>query len=357
MRGHDVAFQRKNRYAIPVNKRYAGHIVAALATLLIALVAAFALTACEAMSAWPFGGQQANAPDWFDPASVPEYSGSPSVEVNGNVPAFTESDRRRGTFEEYSPLDKRGRCGAAFALIGKETMPAEPRGQIGNIRPSGWQLDKYSWVDQKYLYNRCHLIGWQLAGENDNELNLITGTRSMNTQGMLPYENQVAAYVNSTGNHVLYRVTPVFEGKNLVASGVLMEAESVEDRGAGVQFCVWCYNVEPGVRIDYATGKSEPDGTIDPNTATVDGTGDEQDEAASAPRAGMPAAQAANDIPEDLRADAASATYVFNANSRKFHTPDCPSVADMSDRNKLYFGGTREQAIELGYDPCGYCNP
>ena len=342
-----------------MNKRYAGHIVAALATLIIALVAVFALTACEAMNGWPFNSaRQATAPEWLDMSSIPEYSGNPSVEVNGNVPAFTESDRRRSAFEEYSPLDKRGRCGVAFALVGEETMPTEPRGQIGNIRPSGWQLDKYSWVDQKYLYNRCHLIGWQLAGENDNELNLITGTRSMNTQGMLPYENKIASYIRDTGNHVLYRVTPVFEGKNLVASGVLMEAESVEDRGTGVQFCVWCYNVEPGVCIDYATGKSVADGSIQ-DAEDADGSAGEDGDGppSSASRPSAPAAQAANDIPEELRANEASATYVFNANSRKFHVPDCPSVADMSARNKLYFGGTRDQAIELGYDPCGYCKP
>lgn len=339
-----------------MDRRIAGHIAAALATLLLVLVAAFTLTACESFPPGIFGAnQKATAPDWFDLSAVPEYAGNPSVVVNGGIPAFKESDRQRGSFEEYSPLDKQGRCGVAFALVGEETMPTEPRGAIGNIRPSGWHLDKYSWVDQKYLYNRCHLIGWQLAGENDNELNLITGTRSMNTQGMLPYENEIASYVARTGNHVLYRVTPVFEGKNLVASGVLMEAESLEDRGAGVLFCVWCYNVEPGVRIDYATGESEADGTIVDAPEVEDDAADNPSSAYARP--GSPAAQAANDIPESLRADKESATYVFNANSRKFHEPDCPSVGDMSDRNKLYFGGTREQAIELGYDPCGYCQP
>ena len=343
-----------------MRKRFIGHIVAALATLLIGLVAVFALVACDTLPLAPFGAnaQQANAPDWFDPAAVPEYTGEPSVQVNDNVPMFAESDRRRGAFEEYSPLDKLGRCGVAFARIGEETMPTEPRGAIGNIRPSGWQLDKYSWVDQRYLYNRCHLIGWQLAGENDNELNLITGTRSLNTLGMLPYENEIASYVKGTGNHVLYRVTPIFTGKNLVASGVLMEAESVEDRGAGVQFCVWCYNVEPGVRIDYATGKSEPDGTRtdEPDTASST-TANGGSATSDASRASAPAVQAANDIPEELRADEASATYVLNANSRKFHKPECPSVRDMSEHNKLYFAGTRDQAVELGYDPCGYCQP
>ena len=190
-------------------------------------------------------------------ADVPAWSGSPSVEVSGNVPQFTEEDKARASFEEYSALDSLGRCGVAFALVGTETMPTEERGSIGMVKPSGWQTVRYDGlVDGNYLYNRCHLIGYQLAGENANERNLITGTRYLNVEGMLPYENRVADYVERTGNHVLYRVTPVFEGSNLVASGVQMEAWSVEDAGAGVNFDVWCYNVQPGVTIDYATGDS-----------------------------------------------------------------------------------------------------
>ena len=198
----------------------------------------------------------------FSLEDVPEYEGYPSAIVNDGVPFFTDDDRRRGSFEQYSQLDRRGRCGTAFALIGPETLPTAKREGIGMIKPSGWQIARYPWVDGEYLYNRCHLIGFQLAGENANPLNLITGTRSLNILGMLPYEDEVASYVRWTGNHVLYRVTPLFEGKNLVASGVLIEAESVEDDGWGVQFCVWCYNVEPGVAIDYATGASRADGTI-----------------------------------------------------------------------------------------------
>lgn len=198
----------------------------------------------------------------FSLEDVPEYEGDPSAIVNDGVPFFTDDDRRRGSFEQYSQLDRRGRCGTAFALISPETLPTAKREGIGMIKPSGWQIARYPWVDGEYLYNRCHLIGFQLAGENANPLNLITGTRSLNILGMLPYEDEVASYVRWTGNHVLYRVTPLFEGKNLVASGVLIEAESVEDDGWGVQFCVWCYNVEPGVAIDYATGASRADGTI-----------------------------------------------------------------------------------------------
>lgn len=188
---------------------------------------------------------------------VPEYSGQPYVIINDNEPYFDNDDLTTQAFEKYSSLDSLGRCGVAYANIGEETMPTEKRGNIGMIKPSGWQIKKYDFIDGKYLYNRCHLIGYQLSGENANEKNLITGTRYMNTEGMLPFENQVADYVQETGNHVLYRVTPVFEGNHLVADGVLMEAMSVEDRGLDIEFNVFVYNVQPGVKIDYATGNSQ----------------------------------------------------------------------------------------------------
>lgn len=188
---------------------------------------------------------------------VPEYSGQPYVIINDNEPYFDKDDLTTQTFEKYSSLDSLGRCDVAYANIGEETMPTEKRGNIGMIKPSGWQIKKYDFIDGKYLYNRCHLIGYQLSGENANEKNLITGTRYMNTEGMLPFENQVADYVQETGNHVLYRVTPVFEGNHLVADGVLMEAMSVEDRGLDIEFNVFVYNVQPGVKIDYATGNSQ----------------------------------------------------------------------------------------------------
>lgn len=188
---------------------------------------------------------------------IPAYSGNPYVEIDGNRPGFTGTEKIKDSFEQYSELDALGRCGAAYANVGKDLMPTEKRGSIGRVKPSGWHTVKYDFVQGKYLYNRCHLIGYQLTAENANEKNLITGTRSMNMEGMLPFENMVADYVKETGNHVLYRVTPVFEGNDLLAKGVQMEAYSVEDEGDGICFNVFAYNVQPGVQIDYATGESE----------------------------------------------------------------------------------------------------
>ena len=212
----------------------------------------------------------------------------------------------------------------AFANVCRELMPAEERGSIGNIRPSGWHTVKYDRIADRYLYNRCHLIGYQLAGENANEKNLITGTRYMNTEGMLPWENLVARYVEETGNHVLYRVTPCYEGKNLVASGVLMEAFSVEDGGEGVCFNVYCYNVQPGIRIDYANGESELDEAW---------------------------------APPQLEETEPLYDYVLNTNTKRFHIPTCPSVEDMSEKNKEFFAGDRESLIDKGYISCGRCKP
>ncbi len=193
----------------------------------------------------------------FTYADLPAYSDAPYVEVNDNNPYFEDEELTTDAFEIYSNLDDLGRCGTAYANICQEIMPTEKRGEIGQIKPSGWHTVKYpEQITEKYLYNRCHLIAYQLAGENANEKNLITGTRYMNATGMVPFENEVADYVKETDHHVLYRVTPVFEGENLVASGVLIEAESVEDQGTGVKFCVFCYNVQPGIGIDYATGDS-----------------------------------------------------------------------------------------------------
>lgn len=189
--------------------------------------------------------------------NIPEYSDKPYVVINGNQPNFSETDFTTKSFEKYSDLDELGRCGVAYANIGKDLMPTKERGSISEVKPSGWENKKYDIVDGKYLYNRCHLIGFQLTGENANKKNLITGTRYLNVTGMLPFENQVADYIKETENHVLYRVTPIFDGDNLVASGVLMEAESVEDKGEEICFCVYVYNVQPGVTIDYETGDSK----------------------------------------------------------------------------------------------------
>lgn len=192
----------------------------------------------------------------FANEAIPEYSGNPYVELNGNVPYFTDEELSTTAFELYSELDSLGRCGACYANICKEIMPTEERGSIGMVKPTGWHTVKYDCITDRYLYNRCHLIGYQLAGENANEKDLITGTRYLNVDGMLPFENEVADYVDETDNHVLYRVTPVFSDDNLVASGVIIEAKSVEDKGAGVQFNVYCYNVQPGISIDYIDGQS-----------------------------------------------------------------------------------------------------
>lgn len=192
----------------------------------------------------------------FSLDDIPAFSTEPYVVINGNEPYFTDDDLTTEVFETYSDLDDLGRCGVAYANICQELMPTEERGEIGSVKPSGWAQNKYDWVDGKYLYNRCHLIGFQLAGENANELNLITGTRYMNVDGMLPFENMVADYVHETDGHVLYRVTPVYEDDNLLASGVLMEALSVEDKGESIEFCIFCYNAQPGVEIDYTTGEN-----------------------------------------------------------------------------------------------------
>ena len=193
-----------------------------------------------------------------------KYRGIPYVEINDNKPSFSDKDKDR--VEEYSKLDKLGRCGPAFANVGKELMPTSPRESIRDVRPSGWHTVKYDGIiEDRYLYNRCHLIAFMLAGENANERNLITGTRYFNVEGMLPFENQVADYVKSTGNHVLYRVRPIFKGDDLVARGVQMEAKSVEDGGKGVSFNVYCYNIQPGIRINYIDGSSQPESKVQKN--------------------------------------------------------------------------------------------
>ena len=221
-------------------------------TLYVVIALALLFAAFSAMRAPAAASRRS-----FDIDSVPDYSGEPYIAVNDGVPYFTDDEIADSSFETYSPLDRLGRCGAAAACVGRDIMPTEERGSIGSVKPSGWHTVKYDFVDGKYLYNRCHLIGYQLTGENANEQNLITGTRYLNVEGMLPFENMVADYVKETDNHVMYRITPIFVGTELVARGVLMEAYSVEDDGDGVEFCVFCYNVQPGVTIDYATGDSE----------------------------------------------------------------------------------------------------
>lgn len=281
--------------------------------------------------------QEENVPS-ISLADIPDYAGDPYVVVNNNQPDFAESDMTTNSFETYSDLDALGRCGIAYANIGQDLMPTEERGNISDVKPSGWQSVEYEGIDGGYLYNRCHLIGFQLTAENANEKNLITGTRYLNVEGMLPFENMVADYIQETGNHVLYRVTPLFEGDNLVASGVQMEAKSVEDNGAGILFNVFCYNVQPGVTIDYATGNSQL-------TGDASGTGAEPQTGTSG-TGGSDGTQQENE-----------STYILNTNTMKFHRPDCSSVSQMSESNKGEFTGTRDELIAQGYEPCKNCNP
>lgn len=287
----------------------------------------------------------------FSLREIPAYSGTPYTEVNGNQPYFTEEELTTQSFETYSELDSLGRCGVAYANVGQDLMPTEPRGEIGAVKPTGWHLVKYDNVDGKYLYNRCHLIAYMLAAENANPQNLITGTRYLNVQGMLPFETKVCDYVKNTGNHVLYRVTPIFDGDNLLADGVLMEAYSVEDAGEGISFCVFAYNVQPGIGIDYATGDNwaEGSGTYQSTVASV---------AEETPVPQPETDTAVQITPESsVSQESRETTYVLNTNTKKFHYPTCSSVDDMKEKNKQIYTGSRDEVINMGYVPCKRCNP
>lgn len=281
----------------------------------------------------------------FSLSDVPAYSGKAYTSVNGNVPYFTAAELTTTSFETYSDLDTLGRCGVTYACIGQDLMPTEERGSIGMVKPTGWHTVRYDdLIDGKYLYNRCHLIGYQLTGENANTKNLITGTRYLNIEGMLPFENMVADYIQETNNHVLYRVTPIFEGNNLLANGVLMEGYSVEDKGAGISYCVFAYNVQPGIEIDYATGESK----------LADGVKQEEQKPATVSPAPSPEPEKQESA---TGSEASQADYILNTNTKKFHYPTCSSVNDMKEKNKQEFFGTRDEAISNGYSPCGRCKP
>lgn len=304
-------------------RRYAGAWISALAIL-------FCTSCGMAAGGWsPDEGTAAPADTVL--AEVPEYDGAPYVEVEGNQPDFTEEELQVQSYESYGNLDELGRCTEAEACIGTDLMPTEERESISEVKPTGWHTVKYDSVDGSYLYNRCHLIGYQLTAENANEKNLITGTRYLNTEGMLPFENEVAEYVQETDNHVMYRVTPDFEGDNLLASGVYMEAESVEDEGEGISFSVYVYNVQPGIEIDYTEGGSRK---AEETGGGVPGLGQ----------------QASLEEPEDSSQD-----YVLNENTRKFHLPECGSVEDIKPKNRREYYGSRQELEEQGYEPCGRC--
>ena len=257
----------------------------------------------------------------YTPESFPDYSGEPYVAINGNIPSFTEDDLTTNSYEFYSELDELGRCGVTEACVGRDLMPTEARGSISSVKPTGWVQAQHDFVDGKSLYNRCHLIGFQLTGENANKYNLITGTRYLNIDGMLSFENMVADYVKETDNHVMYRVTPHFVGDELVARGVFMEGMSVEDKGESVCFYVYAYNVQPGVGIDYATGESWLE------QSTTDSSAGEVN------------------------------TYILNVNSKKFHLPECSGASSISEANRQEVKTTREDLVAQGYVPCGTCKP
>lgn len=255
---------------------------------------------------------------------IPEYSGEPYVPINNNEPEFTENELTEEAVERYSQLDEQGRAQTAEATIGQELMPTEKRESISEVKPSGWVNKKYENVDGGYLYNRCHLIGYQLTAENANEKNLITGTRYMNVEGMLPFENMVADYIKETDHHVRYRVTPIYKGDNLVASGVQMEGESVEDQGESISFNVYVYNVQPGIEIDYATGDSRK----------MTGTANES---------------------ADL--ETGEMTYILNTNTKKIHKLDCTSVSEIQKENRQEVTKSKIELIGEGYEPCKRCKP
>lgn len=306
---------------------------------------------------------------------IPEFNGTPYVEINGNIPYFDDSELITEAYEKYSDLDNLGRAGIAVACIEKG-MDDKPRESVSRVTPTGWKDTKYDGIDGSNLFNRCHIIANQLTGENDNEKNLMTGTRYFNTQGMERFENQVAEYVNNTENHVLYRVTPMFDDNDLVAKGVLIEAKSVEDNGKGIQFNAFCYNVQPGIEIDYSNGNSkkieeqrEPEASTAAAATTAvttvinsENRTEQNNEAIenntlmevdSSTKIESETAQSSVQVP----VDSTQQTYILNTNSKKFHYPWCSSVNQMKDKNKREYTGTRESVVSKGYQPCGRCSP
>lgn len=292
---------------------------------------------------------QAITTETFDYNNIPAYSGEPYIEVNQNIPYFTEEEIVEESYETYGELDSLGRCTTAAACLSVDTMPAdeEERGEIGNVKPTGWNNAKYDCVEGKYVQNRAHMIGWQLGAENANEKNLVTGTRYMNIE-MLDYENEVAEYIRDTENHVMYRVTPVFVDEELLCRGLLLEGYSVEDEGKEISFCVYFYNVQPGIAFNYQTGESWYTGEVldwDSTAVNYEALGEEskaetKDETEVSP------------LPEED-----GITYVLNRNTKKFHLESCEGVSKMKEENKEIYEGNRDYLLSIGYEPCKQCNP
>ena len=279
---------------------------------------------------------------------IPVYNGEEIVPINNNVPGFADEESGTAEFYEFSELYELGRPGPAMGCIGPSMLATEERGPIGMIRPAGWHTVKYEFIDGLYLYNRCHLIAYSLCGVNADERNLITGTRYLNVEGMLGIENSVYWYVKDTGNHVYYRVTPRYIGDDLLATGVQMEAYSVEDHGKALSLNMFCFNVQPGVLIDYKTG----DNSLDPKYESA---------RSIAPDSGEGASDSDTSAPEDaapkIQSGESDATYILNTNTMRFHLPDCQSVQDMKEKNRKEYFGTREELLKDGYSPCGRCQP
>ena len=287
----------------------------------------------------------------IDPDKLPEWDGEPSIEINGGDPSFTDSELsaiKKQTEEDLSALDDQGRCGDVSACVSSETMPEGERDSIGMIRPAGWHLVKYDFVEGKYLYNRCHLIGWQLTGLNAEERNLITGTRYLNVDGMLPYENRVADFAESSDLHVAYRVEPVYKGDELIARGVHIEAESIEDKGESLAFNVYCYNVQPYVDIDYKTGESTADSDAPDSAESSD---------SSANQSGSSSNSGSSQNAGAGSQDSIEQTYILNTNTKRYHLQGCRSLSQMKDKNKRTFHGSKKELSRMGYQPCGNCNP
>ena len=320
----------------------------------------------------PFGGNE--TPIILD--DIPAYSGAAYISVNEGKPFFTEDEITDKSFESYSELDSLGRCNVAFACIGKDLMPPEDeeREGLGSVTPSGWEYNgksnnnKYdtSLVENGFIYNRCHLIGFQLAGEQDNEKNLITGTRYLNIEGMLTFENMVAECVKKYDMHIMYRVTPIYSGNNLVADGVLMEGMSVEDNGEKLLFCVYAYNVQPGIYINYKNGtnclaedapdidETEGDGTNDSGESVEGGAEGEESGTDGSVESGGDTAEGdgSGDSSETV-----TGKYILNTSTKKFHKEDCRYATSMKEENREEYEGDKQSLIDDGYTACGTCKP